>query len=291
MNDKISVVIPVYQEELTHIQQSINSIKNQTYSNMEILVGLDDPTNISAIKYLTQQEKNNTNFRLYINNDNLGLAENLNQLIHSATGTYIARMDADDIAEKDRLEKQYKFLVANNLNFVSGAYDSIDEKGNIIKISHKRDLFNMDVRRIEKYGNILTHPLWLVSREILQNLKYRKVEPVEDYDLIARAMLDRNVKFGYMGESLLKYRIRDKSESHKNPVKSFMMTNRLANSIRKKQVMKIEVLNYFKTRGEIDKVLIEFLSILHLIRYKIIRIYVENFKKRKVIENDIEETS
>ncbi|WP_370672674.1 glycosyltransferase family 2 protein [Leuconostoc lactis] len=291
MNDKISVVIPVYQEELTHIQQSINSIKNQTYSNMEILVGLDDPTNISAIKYLTQQEKNNTNFRLYINNDNLGLAENLNQLIHSATGTYIARMDADDIAEKDRLEKQYKFLVANNLNFVSGAYDSIDEKGNIIKISHKRDLFNMDVRRIEKYGNILTHPLWLVSREILQNLKYRKVEPVEDYDLIARAMLDRNVKFGYMGESLLKYRIRDKSESHKNPVKSFMMTNRLANSIRKKQVMKIEVLNYFKTRGEIDKVLIEFLSILNLIRYKIIRIYVENFKKRKVIENDIEETS
>lgn len=291
MNDKISVIIPVYKEDLTHIQQSINSIKNQTYSNIEILVGLDDPTNISAIKYLTQQEKNNTNFRLYINNDNLGLAENLNQLIHSATGTYIARMDADDIAEKDRLEKQYKFLVANNLNFVSGAYDSIDEKGNIIKISHKRDLFNMDVRRIEKYGNILTHPLWLVSREILQNLKYRKVEPVEDYDLIARAMLDRNVKFGYMGESLLKYRIRDKSESHKNPVKSFMMTNRLANSIRKKQVMKIEVLNYFKTRGEIDKVLIEFLSILHLIRYKIIRIYVENFKKRKVIENDIEETS
>lgn len=291
MNDKISVVIPVYQEELTHIQQSINSIKNQTYSNMEILVGLDDPTNISAIKYLTQQEKNNTNFRLYINNDNLGLAENLNQLINSATGTYIARMDADDIAEKDRLEKQYKFLVANNLNFVSGAYDSIDEKGSAIKISHKRDLFNMDVRIIEKYGNILTHPLWLVSREILQNLKYRKVEPVEDYDLIARAMLDRNVKFGYMGESLLKYRIRDKSESHKNPVKSFMMTNRLANSIRKKQVMKIEVLNYFKTRSEIDKALIEFLSILHLIRYKIIRIYVENFKKRKVIENDIEETS
>lgn len=57
MNEKISVIIPVYQEELTLIEQSINSIKNQTYSNMEILVGLDDPTNIPALEYLTQQEK------------------------------------------------------------------------------------------------------------------------------------------------------------------------------------------------------------------------------------------
>ena len=59
------------------------------------------------------------------------------------------------------------------------------KQGNVIKNSHKRDLFNIDVRVIEKYGNILTYPLWLLSREILQNLKYRTVEPVEDYDLIA----------------------------------------------------------------------------------------------------------
>ena len=103
MNDKISVIIPVYQEELTHIEQSINSIKNQTYTNMEILVGLDDPTNILAIEYLMRQEKNNDNFRLYINHENLGLAENLNKLIQKSTGKYVARMDADDIAEKNRL--------------------------------------------------------------------------------------------------------------------------------------------------------------------------------------------
>lgn len=281
MNDKISVIIPVYQEELTQIEQSINSIKNQRYSNVEILVGLDDPTNILALEYLTRQEKSNDNFRLYINHENLGLAENLNQLIQRATGRYIARMDADDIAEKDRLEKQYRFLLANNLNFVSGSYDTIDEEGNVIKTSHKRDLFNIDVRVIEKYGNILTHPLWLISREILQNLKYRKVEPVEDYDLIARAMLDSNVKFGYMGEPLLKYRIRKDSESHRNPVKSIIMSNKVSKSIRKKQTMRIEVLNSREKEDKLYHIAVKIFGIFSRIRYKLVRIYIEVSKKWK----------
>lgn len=279
MNDKISVIIPVYQEDLTHIAQSVDSIKNQTYSNMEILVGLDDPTNVQAIEYLTQQEKGNTNFRLYVNHKNLGLAENLNQLIKKSTGTYIARMDADDVAEKDRLKKQYRFLRDNNLNFVSGAYDSIDEEGNIIKTSHKHDLFNRDIRIIEKYGNILTHPLWLVSKEVLENLKYRKVEPTEDYDLVARAMLDSNVKFGYIGESLLKYRIRINSESHRNPVKSIVMSNKVGSSIRSQQILRIEELNFYEDRGGLHRKIIKFLGILYLIRYKMVRVYVEYSKK------------
>lgn len=279
MNEKISVIIPVYQEELTLIEQSINSIKNQTYSNMEILVGLDDPTNIPALEYLTQQEKSNANFQLYINYENLGLAENLNQLVQRATGSYIARMDADDIAKEDRLEKQYRFLLANNLNFVSGAYDSIDENGKIIKTANKRDLLNTDIRIIEKYGNILAHPLWLVSREILQNLKYRKVEPAEDYDLIARAILDSNVRFGYIGESLLNYRIRLKSESHRNPVKSIIMSNRVSNSIRNRQQMNIEELNFYEEKSRFSKKIIKFFGVFYLIRYKIIRFHVENLKK------------
>lgn len=279
MNNKISVIIPVYQEKLTHIEQSINSIKNQTYSNMEILVGLDDPTNILAIEYLTRQEKNNDNFRLYINYENLGLAENLNKLIQKSTGKYVARMDADDIAEKNRLEKQYKFLIENNLNFVSGAYDSIDESGNIIKISRKRDLFNLDIRSIEKYGNILAHPLWLVSRNILNNLKYRKVEPAEDYDLIARAMLDSNVKFGYLGESLLKYRIRVKSESHRNPVKSIIMANRVSNAIRNQQSTNIEELNFYEEKSKVGTKIIKLLGVIYLIRYRLVRIYIENLRK------------
>ncbi|WP_370928904.1 glycosyltransferase family 2 protein (plasmid) [Leuconostoc mesenteroides] len=193
MNERISIIIPVYQEKLSLIKQSIDSIKKQTYANIEILVGLDDPTNVEALNFLRKQEENSGNFSLFVNSENLGLSENLNKLIQRATGRYIARMDADDIADSERLEKQYNFLKANNLNFVSGAYDSIDEDGNVVKISAKKDLLDDEIRIIEKYGNILTHPLWLVSRKIMIALKYRKVEPVEDYDLVSRAMLNNNL--------------------------------------------------------------------------------------------------
>ncbi|ORI50755.1 hypothetical protein BMS93_08760 [Leuconostoc pseudomesenteroides] len=276
MNERISIIIPVYQEKLSLIKQSIDSIKKQTYANIEILVGLDDPTNVEALNFLRKQEENSDNFSLFVNSENLGLSENLNKLIQRATGRYIARMDADDIADSERLEKQYNFLKANNLNFVSGAYDSIDEDGNVVKISAKKDLLDDEIRIIEKYGNILTHPLWLVSRKIMIALKYRKVEPVEDYDLVSRAMLNNNIKFGYMGESLLKYRIRNNSESHRSPFKSLVMTKRVSKSIRRKQIAEIEILVLSKQPNVLSQTIIKIVGICSLIRYKIIRIYVEN---------------
>lgn len=278
MNERISIIIPVYQEKLSLIKQSIDSIKKQTYANIEILVGLDDPTNVEALNFLRKQEENSGNFSLFVNSENLGLSENLNKLIQRATGRYIARMDADDIADSERLEKQYNFLKANNLNFVSGAYDSIDEDGNVVKISAKKDLLDDEIRIIEKYGNILTHPLWLVSRKIMIALKYRKVEPVEDYDLVSRAMLNNNIKFGYMGESLLKYRIRNKSESHRSPFKSLVMTKRVSKSIRHKQIAEIEILVLSKQPNVLSQTIIKIVGIYSLIRYKIIRMYVENIR-------------
>lgn len=278
MNERISIIIPVYQEKLSLIKQSIDSIKKQTYANIEILVGLDDPTNVEALNFLRKQEESSGNFSLFVNSENLGLSENLNKLIQRATGRYIARMDADDIADSERLEKQYNFLKANNLNFVSGAYDSIDEDGNVVKISAKKDLLDDEIRIIEKYGNILTHPLWLVSRKIMIALKYRKVEPVEDYDLVSRAMLNNNIKFGYMGESLLKYRIRNKSESHRSPFKSLVMTKRVSKSIRRKQIAEIEILVLSKQPNVLSQTIIKIVGICSLIRYKIIRMYVENIR-------------
>ncbi|WP_273714033.1 glycosyltransferase [Leuconostoc mesenteroides] len=278
MNERISIIIPVYQEKLSLIKQSIDSIKKQTYANTEILVGLDDPTNVEALNFLRKQEENSGNFSLFVNSQNLGLPENLNKLIQRATGRYIARMDADDIADSERLEKQYNFLKANNLNFVSGAYDSIDEDGNLVKISAKKDLLDDEIRIIEKYGNILTHPLWLVSRKIMIALKYRKVEPVEDYDLVSRAMLNNNIKFGYMGESLLKYRIRNKSESHRSPFKSLVMTKRVSKSIRRKRIAEIEFLVLSKQPNVLSQTIIKIVGICSLIRYKIIRMYVENIR-------------
>lgn len=274
--------MPVYQEAIEFIKASLDSIEQQTYQNIEILVGVDDPTNSEIIDFLNQVANKNDKIKIFINKNNIGLAENLNGLLSQANGRYIARMDADDVADFSRLEKQLEFLKRYNLNFVSGAYDSIDESGCITKISKKKNLLNEDVRIIEKYGNILTHPLWLVSKDIMLNLKYRKVEPVEDYDLIARAIFDNNIKFGFMGQSFLKYRVRTKSESHKNPARSLRMSDYISTSIKLNVFPNIAVLSDIKESNVEYSWYLKLLRMMHLVRYKIVSIYIN----KKVSKNE-----
>jgi len=81
-----------------------------------------------------------------------------------------------------------------------------------------------------------------------------------------------------MGESLLKYRIRNKSESHRSPFKSLVMTKRVSKSIRRKQIAEIEILVLSKQPNVLSQTIIKIVGIYSLIRYKIIRMYVENIR-------------
>lgn len=275
-DNKVSILIPVYREPLEFIKESVYSILQQTYQNIEVLVGVDDPNNYEIIDFLNNTSAKNYNFKVYLNEVNKGLAWNLNNLLEHAQGEYIARMDADDVSDGLRIEKQVEFLKSHNLNFVSGAYDSIDENGKLIKKAKKKNLLNADIRRIEKYGNILTHPLWLVSKEIMVEFKYRAVEPVEDYDLIARAMLDDNVKFGFMGQSLLKYRVRNKSESHRNPIQSLLMTNVVSHSIKNNFYPSVLDLNDIKNNNNKKLKWFKIRRMFQLLKYKVVSIYINN---------------
>lgn len=266
--------MPVYHEPVDIIKESLDSILKQTYKNIEILIGIDDSSKLEMLDFITYMSKKNERIKVFVNLSNLGLAENLNNLLDHAEGEYIARMDADDVAHELRLEKQLEFLKKYNLNFVSGAYDSIDEDGNVIKVANKKDLLNQDVRVIEKYGNILTHPLWLVSKDVILQLKYRKVEPTEDYDLIARAIFDKNIKFGFMGQSLLKYRVRNNSESHKNPSLSVRMGNYVANSIKNNDIPDISKLEDIKKQKLTYSNYLKIVHIVSLLKYKIMSIYI-----------------
>lgn len=266
--------MPVYHEPIDIIKESLDSILQQTYKNIEILIGVDDPSNLEALEFITYFSKKNECIKVFVNRSNLGLAENLNNLLDHAEGVYIARMDADDVAHELRLEKQLEFLKQHNLNFVSGAYDSVDEDGNIIKVAKKKDLLNRDVRVIERYGNILTHPLWLVSKDIIINLRYRQVEPVEDYDLIARAIFDEDIRFGFMGQSLLHYRVRNNSESHKNPAWSVLMTNYVAYAINHNEIPEVSKLDNIKRSKLKYSSYLKIVHIIAILKYKMVSIYI-----------------
>ena len=107
-NFKVSVILSVYNSENT-IKKSIESLVNQTYKDIEILI-IDDNSTDKTFELCKEYEKKHNNISLFKNNKNIGLTKNLNYLIGKSTGSYIARQDADDISELDRIEKQMKFI-------------------------------------------------------------------------------------------------------------------------------------------------------------------------------------
>lgn len=114
----ISIIIPVYNAE-KFIEDTINTVINQTYDNYEIIL-IDDCSTDNSVniinKYLT------SNIKLYKNKENIGVGLTRNVGIKHSKGDYIAFLDADDLWDKEKLEKQFKFMRNNNYVFTYTGY-------------------------------------------------------------------------------------------------------------------------------------------------------------------------
>lgn len=131
MDCKVAVILPVYKnDKVPYIELSFESILNQTYKDIHLYVGIDGPVGedlkMSLLKYA---KSDNVSIQWFP--ENRGLAVVLNDLLNECFQNgyeYIARMDADDISEPNRIEKQMTFLQANpDIDVVGGAIEEIDE--------------------------------------------------------------------------------------------------------------------------------------------------------------------
>ncbi len=130
---KIAVILPVYKnDKVEYLNKAIDSIAFQTYKDFHIYIGVDGPVDGEIKDYLKQvDDKSKVSVVWY--DVNRGLACVLNDLLDICFKEgyeYIARMDADDISEYDRFEKQMIFLDEHPIiDVVGGTISEIDEKG------------------------------------------------------------------------------------------------------------------------------------------------------------------
>lgn len=104
----LTVTLPVY-NGMPHVTQAVESILKQTYEKFKFII-LDDGSTDGTANYL----RSISDSRVEVHHqENQGLGNALNRLCSLATTKYIARMDADDISEPTRLEKQIQFIEAN----------------------------------------------------------------------------------------------------------------------------------------------------------------------------------
>ncbi|MEP1446562.1 MAG: glycosyltransferase [Paraglaciecola sp.] len=207
----VSVVMSCYREPLNWLCEGIDSILNQTMADFELVIIIDDPENLSLIDKVQSYTEKDNRIKLLINEENVGLAVSLNRGIENARADIIARMDADDIAEENRLQMQIDFLMANlHISLVGSAIKLIDEHGTVI--GHKR--YYQDetlIKKVIPYSSVTCHPTWMFNKALHTKIGgYRDLFTAQDYDFLYR-VLDAGEKISNIQSSLLRYRVHQQS--------------------------------------------------------------------------------
>lgn len=125
--DLVSVIVPVYNAE-KFLADTITTVQNQTYKNWELIM-VDDCSTDNSVKIITKYLKTDKRIKLYKNSVNLHAALTRNKGIDVSNGRYIAFLDADDLWEPTKLEKQVAFMKLKDCEFSFTGYEFANENG------------------------------------------------------------------------------------------------------------------------------------------------------------------
>ncbi|MGN0496590.1 MAG: glycosyltransferase family 2 protein [Lachnospiraceae bacterium] len=233
MSELVSVIMSTYNEEVDWVRKSIESILNQTYSNLEFIIVLDNPENKVLKSVLQEYEHADSRVRILYNETNMGLVSSLNKALMEVKGVYVARMDADDISYPERLECQMNALKERNADFVMSSVDYLYENGELDRNTFEKEYFGKSFARIQKIGNVSAHPTWLIKTRLYKDLNgYRHVECCEDVDFLLRALQSGAVCLR-MSQHLLQYRMRRTGISKSRGLEQFIRMRYIRKMYRK----------------------------------------------------------
>ncbi|KRB55964.1 glycosyltransferase family 2 protein [Flavobacterium sp. Root186] len=237
---EISVIIPVF-NAASFLQESIESILNQTFSDFELII-LNDKSTDESLEIIKKFQAKDNRIIIIDKEQNIGPANLRNEGINAAKGTYIALMDADDIALPTRFEKQIAVLKNNPEIGVCGTWFTFFglKKNKIIKHNTNSDAIKVSFLHSCNIGN----PTVMFKKEVLGDLKFdNEYVPVEDYDLWSRLLAKTN--FYNIPESLLNYR------QHNNNISKTKIDN-VNRSVKKVKINQLSALEINPADRKID---------------------------------------
>ena len=220
----VSVIMPVYNGE-RYISQAIESILNQTLSGFELIVvndGSTDSTREILSKY--------SSIRV-INQENQGVAVASNNGIAVAKGKYIARLDADDIAFTDRLEKQINVLEMNPKIGILGSSAIIINSDNRNWGRQKMPSTDSEIRWMSLFKSPFIHSSVVFRNELIEGILQvydQKFAPSDDYDLWVRLL--QNTRGTNLLEPTVKYRVHPTNATSIQHSRMLEKTHQISNS-------------------------------------------------------------
>tara|TARA_B100001750_G_scaffold197565_1_gene170264 strand:- start:138 stop:1019 length:882 start_codon:yes stop_codon:yes gene_type:complete len=251
----VSVVIPVYNSE-KYVEECINSILNQTYENIEIIV-VDDGSEDSSLEIL---ENFSDKIKIF-SQENQGLASSLNLGISKINGNWLKWFSPDDVMYSKTIETLVNTAKqCSEDTILYSDWNIIDDTGNTLREFHESNYnklspFEYAVRLLD--GQQINVNTTLIPTNLLEKCTLRKLDdPVAiDYDFFLQCALLHNVKFHLIPDLLVKYRIHTDQLSHKNISKTLDYIQKIKNeiilqlddSLQKKYLNELELYQKTKT--------------------------------------------
>src|SRR5919106_3261019 len=200
---KVSVVMPAYNAAV-YLDEAVTSILNQTFREFEFIIINDGSTDDTA-SILDKYEKSDTRISVY-HQENQGMIAALNRGCRLARGEYIARMDADDVSFRDRLEKQVEYIEKHPQIGILGTWICREKDGSMA--GNWCPSTNSKILKWDNFfGVCVAHATVLMRRDVIERLNFYRPEAIdgEDGDLWLRA--SAITEFGNVPEVLYRVRV------------------------------------------------------------------------------------
>jgi glycosyltransferase involved in cell wall biosynthesis len=202
---KVSVVMSVFNGE-RYLREAVSSILDQSFSDFEFIIINDGSTDTSGTMLDSYRS---TDDRVVVyHQQNRGLTSSLNRGCTGANGKYIARMDADDIAVQDRLQRQVDFMENHpEVGVLGGAIEWINAAGkSLLRCRHPAS--DQAIKSALVRGDCpLSHPTVIMRKEAFSSVAGYRTAMVdaEDYDLWLR--ISDRYQLANLDAVVLKYRV------------------------------------------------------------------------------------
>jgi glycosyltransferase involved in cell wall biosynthesis len=219
----VSIIVPAFNAS-KYVRECLDSLSNQTYRNLEILV-MDDASEDTTLGIVRECASRDQRLVVHACRKNQGVSRVVNCLFQASKGQYVARVDADDVCSLDKTEKQVVFLRNNpDVVIVGGQVEFIDCDGS--RVGEKRFPLNDQVLRDMLFTAMpIQQATCLLNRRLLPKdfLMYESEDrTAEEVDFYFRLL--KYGKLANIPDLIYRYRMLQDSLSRHDPKETFRRT-------------------------------------------------------------------
>lgn len=209
MVEKVDILMTTYNTEIKYLKQQIDSILNQTYENICLLISDDNSTKKEVQNILKDYEKKDERIKVYIQENNLGYIKNFEFLLKESTANYIMYADHDDIWYENKVEKSMEELRKKDVDLVYVNAEQIDENGQVIQKSYFK---YKNVPLIKGTNNLaISRCIGIGCSQLFTKSVKDKMLPYTEnvmaHDWLAAFIANENKGISYIEEPLFGYRL------------------------------------------------------------------------------------